>query len=64
MQKYRVKFHTYHESYNGYDHSDGWDEFIVEARHSKSAINKAKKLWRKKRNSAYWVNSTTCFEHL
>ena len=24
MKKFKVAFHTMHESYNGYDHSDGW----------------------------------------
>jgi hypothetical protein len=58
MKKYSVKFHTYHESYNGYDHSDGWKEYTVEARNDESAKKKALKLWNKDYHSAFWIQNT------
>jgi hypothetical protein len=61
MKKYNVSFKTYHESYNGYDLCDGWTTYLVEARNSRSAINKAKKLWRKDFHSAYWISETSCY---
>lgn len=59
MEKFKVSFLTYHESYNGYDHSDGWSDYMVEARNRDSAINKAKKLWSKDFHSAYWISGTS-----
>lgn len=58
MKKFKVQFLTYHESYNGYDHSDGWQEYIVEARNGDSAEKKAMKLWKKDFHSAYWIRNT------
>jgi hypothetical protein len=63
MKTYLVKFDTCHESYGGYNHSDGWSEYTVEARNEKSAEYKAKKLWKKNHHSAsYWVKNTSINE--
>lgn len=62
MKDFLVKFETYHETYNGYDHCDGWSEYRVSARNSKSAVNKAKKLWKGEYHSAYWINFTSIME--
>ena len=59
MKKWIVKFLTYHESYNGYELSDGWSEYIVEARNVASAKKKAAKLWKKDFHSAYAIRTTT-----
>lgn len=59
MKRFKVSFHTMHESYNGYDHSDGWHEYIVDARNSTSAKKKAKKLWSKDFHNAYWITNTS-----
>lgn len=59
MKKFKVSFLTMHESYNGYEHSDGWKDYFVEARHAKSAESKAKKLWKKDFNNAYWIRNTS-----
>lgn len=40
MKKFKVKFLVKHESYNGYEHSDGWHEYIVDARNPASAEKK------------------------
>lgn len=60
MKRFIVKFLTYHESYNGYDLSDGWSEYKVEARNGESAVKKAKKLWAKDFHSADWIQLTLC----
>lgn len=60
MKTWSIKFQTYHESYNGYDLNDGWKEYEVEARTGLSAINKAKKLWKKEYGSPFWIRSHTC----
>lgn len=59
MKKFKVKFLVKHESYNGYDHSDGWHEYTVDARNLASAEKKAKKLWRKDFHNAYWIANTS-----
>ncbi len=59
MKNFKVSFWTMHESYNGYDHSDGWKDYFVTARNSTSAINKAKKLWKKDFHKAYWIRNTS-----
>lgn len=43
MKKYRVTYETFHESFGGYDHSDGKEVIFVEARNFVCANNKAKK---------------------
>lgn len=63
MKKWIVKFLTYHESYNGYEHMDGWSEYTVEARHAASAENKALKLWNKDFHSAYAIRNTSIRLH-
>lgn len=57
MKTWIVKFKTYHESFKGYDLCDGWSEFRVSARNSKSAENKAKKLWKKKFQFGFWIEN-------
>jgi hypothetical protein len=58
MKTYKISFLVYHESYNGYDHCDGWSsEYVVEARNSDSATKKAEKLWRKAYHNAYWYRN-------
>ena len=58
MNTYKVSFHTKHESYNGFDHSDGHKDYVVKARNSESAENKAKKLWFKDHTNAHWIANT------
>ena len=54
MKNFNVSFLLYHESYNGYNHCDGWSDFKVQARGELSAIKKAKKLVR----SCYDIRQT------
>lgn len=48
MNEYKVIVELGHESYGGYYHSDGREEFYVKARNTDSAKTKAKKLIAKK----------------
>lgn len=58
MKTFKVKFFTKHESYNGYDISDGHKEYTVQARNSESAERKAKKLWQNDHTGAHWIANT------
>jgi hypothetical protein len=60
VKKWEVKFLLYHESYNGYDHCDGWESYNVEARNWESATKKARKLVR----SCYSIRNTCVSEKL
>ena len=62
MKIYKVSFLTYHESYNGHDHNDGYKDYIVSARNSDSARKKAEKAWHKEHTTRHWIQNTSIIE--
>lgn len=59
MKTYKISFHTKHRPFCGAEYSEGWSDYIIEAKNSKAAKKKATLLWYKEWGSPYtWVERT------
>ncbi len=63
MKNYEVKALLYHESFNGYEHCDGWNKYYIIAKNEKSALNKVQKLVQKN-SPGHWIRNSSVIEIL
>ena len=57
--KYRISMHTKHRPFGGCEYSEGWADYIVEAKDGRLAKKKAKVLWEKEFGDPNkWVERT------